>query len=73
MSASHVSNSATPALQVGDRVRFRLVGRTMTGVIVEDRGPIGSRGAHLFVVQVAAEPSDVRTFELPARELDKVG
>jgi hypothetical protein len=58
----------------GDRVRFQMGLRTMQGEIKEDRGPIGVKGRHLYLVKFRSgphseEPSEV---ELPAAEMELV-
>lgn len=52
-----------PHFKVGDRVRFKIGARRVTGTIVEDRGPIGIDGRQL--VRVEVECPDFRQFELP--------
>ena len=34
-------------------------------MIVEDRGPLGADGTHIFVVHVPMPPAEPMTFELP--------
>ena len=58
----------------GDHVQFRLGVRSIQGVVKEDRGPIGVKGRHLYLVEFRPEPhsdsfSDV---ELPADQLQFV-
>jgi hypothetical protein len=57
------------AYKVGDRVRFQLGPRDLIGVIVEDRGFLGSGGRHLFRVKVDFDPPNVSFIELPEEEL----
>jgi hypothetical protein len=55
----------------GDLVRFRLGTRSVQGEVREDRGPIGIKGRHLYLVEFRPEvhsPS-VSEIELPADEL----
>ena len=62
-----VSATATRThFKVGDRVRFVLGARRVTGTIVEDRGPIGRDGRQLVRVEVKLGPTYLREFELPA-------
>ena len=58
----------------GDRVRFRLGLRFVQGEVKEDRGPIGVKGRHLYVVEfrVAAEAEAPSFVELPAEEMRSV-
>lgn len=55
----------------GDLVRFKLGTRSVQGEITEDRGPIGIRGRHLFLVEYRSESeSTTRSqIELPADQL----
>ena len=39
----------------GDRVTFRLGTRSVKGLVKEDRGPIGIKGRHLYLVEVQPE------------------
>lgn len=54
----------------GDRVRFRLAGRPLTGLVKEDRGPIGIGGRRLYLVEFRAEPESPSQVELPAEQLE---
>lgn len=60
--------------QKGERVRFHLGTRSVSGRIKEDRGPIGIRGRHLYLVEFRAEPQATceSLIELPADELKAV-
>ena len=58
----------------GDVVRFQAGQRTIQGVVKEDRGPLGIKGRHLYLVEFGPalhveEPSYI---ELPAVELQLV-
>ena len=55
----------------GDFVRFRLGTRSVQGEIKEDRGPIGVKGRHLYLVVFRPEPqsASVSQIELPADQL----
>jgi hypothetical protein len=58
----------------GDVVRFQAGTRTIQGVVKEDRGPLGIKGRHLYLVEFGPalhveEPSHI---ELPAAELELV-
>jgi len=57
-----------------DLVRFRMGTRSVQGEVKEDRGPIGIKGRHLYLVEFRGETqSDSRsTIELPAEELQSV-
>ncbi|HTU92783.1 MAG TPA: hypothetical protein VMF69_22065 [Gemmataceae bacterium] len=58
----------------GDRVRFRFVTRFVEGVVKEDRGPIGIKGRHLYLVEFLPESYAESPFhiELPAEDLQLV-
>jgi len=54
----------------GDRVQFRLGTRNVQGQVKEDRGPIGIKGRHLYLVEFRAEPQSPSQIELPADQLE---
>ena len=56
----------------GDRVKFKLGTRSVQGVVKEDRGPIGIKGRHLYLVEFRAEPQSPSQIELPADQLEVV-
>ena len=56
----------------GDRVRFRLAGRSLQGLVKEDRGPIGISGRRLYLIEFHAEPESPSQVELPAEQLEPV-
>ena len=58
----------------GDLVRFRLGTRSVQGEVKEDRGPIGVKGRHLYLVEFRSEPQSVSLslIELPADQLQQV-
>ncbi len=58
----------------GDLVRFRLGTRSVQGEVKEDRGPIGVKGRHLYLVEFRPEPlsADTSHIELPADQLQPV-
>ena len=55
----------------GDPVGFRLGTRSVQGEVKEDRGPIGVKGRHLYLVEFRPEPQSVSLslIELPAEQL----
>ncbi len=65
-----------PRLQfhIGEMVAFRLGTRTVQGVVKEDRGPIGVKGRHLYLVEFhpEREPDSHSLIELPADQLESV-
>jgi len=56
----------------GDRVRFKLPTHSVQGTVREDRGPIGVKGRHLYLVEFHADPQSPSRVELPADELEAV-
>jgi len=59
-------------LRKGDLVRFRLGMRSVQGEVKEDRGPIGVKGRHLYLVEFRPEPrsASLSQIELPADQLE---
>ena len=55
---------------VGDRVRIDFGLRKLTGVIVEDVGPLGIGGRHLFQVDVPMDPFDPWSVRLQEDEIE---
>ncbi len=58
------------SFHVGDRVKIDFGQQKLTGVIVEDRGPIGVRGRRLFRVEIPMEPDEPLMVELPENEME---
>jgi hypothetical protein len=57
-------------IAVGSKVRFKLGGRDVLAVVVEDRGLLGVGGEQVWRVQVRVSGIDeVMDFELPASDL----
>jgi hypothetical protein len=55
---------------VGDRVRFRLGKGMVSGVVKEDRGPIGVHGRRLYLVEyLRTSGGPPSLIEIPAEEL----
>jgi hypothetical protein len=57
-------------VHVGDAVRVPMGHGKAAGVVTEDRGPIGLGGRHLYQVEVAMDPFDSVTVELPEDEFE---
>lgn len=58
----------------GDRVQFKATNRMIQGIVKEDRGPIGVKGRHLYLVEFLSDgeylpPSQA---EFPAVEIQLV-
>jgi hypothetical protein len=58
----------------GDLVRFRLGTRSVQGEVKEDRGPIGVKGRHLYLIEFRPEIKAVSLsqIELPADQLQSM-
>jgi len=62
----------TQAIPVGAKVSFRIGGSTLVGRVLEDRGPIGNGGRHLYGVRYEADKGNWSYTELPAAEIETV-
>ena len=58
--------------RVGDRVRFPFGRHSVSGVVTEDRGPIGLRGGRLYRIQVPMDPYEPEDYTVPEGELEPV-
>ena len=58
----------------GDLVRFKLGTRSVQAEVKEDRGPIGVKGRHLYLVEYPpeAQSQSLSQIELPADQLQPV-
>ncbi len=61
-----MSSSTIP---VGAKVTFRMAGRTFEGRVLEDRGPIGKGGRHLYFVFYKVGRGDWKFTEVTAEEI----
>lgn len=63
-----------PSYHKGDLVQFRLGIRVVQGIVKEDRGPIGIKGRHLYLVEFLPESrgDTLARVELPAAELQPI-
>src|SRR5581483_11277791 len=57
---------------IGARVRFRIAGRPLVGRVLEDRGPIGRGGRHLYLVRYELGKGNWYSIELPAEEMEDI-
>lgn len=57
---------------VGAKVRFRIAGRSVVGWVLEDRGPIGVGGRHLYLVRYELGKGNAYTTEFPADQLEVI-
>jgi hypothetical protein len=60
------------AVQAGDKVRFRIGARSLTGQVREDRGPIGVGGRRLYLVVYELGEGNWYATELPADEIEVI-
>jgi hypothetical protein len=60
-----------PRFRVGDSVTFLFGSRQITGVVIEDRGPLGAHGRRIFLVRVATGQDEPTTFEVPEDNLEE--
>jgi hypothetical protein len=55
--------------KVGDRVRFKVGTRRVSGVIIEDRGLLAAGPQPLYAVRTRLDEYNESIFEMPADEL----
>src|ERR1700722_18334345 len=60
------------SFHVGDRVTIDFGRRTLTGVIVEDRGALGVQGRRLSQVRIPVDPFEPMIVELPEDQMKAV-
>lgn len=60
----------TQDVPVGAKVAFRIAGRAFEGRVIEDRGPIGMGGRHLYQVHYELGKGNWYSTELPADEIE---
>jgi hypothetical protein len=68
---STVSVKSAP-IRVGDQVQFDFGSGIETGIVKEDRGPIGVRGRRLFLIAHPVGSGHPSFVELPAEDLQVV-
>ncbi len=64
-----VINMPETRFHKGDRVKFKLGTRSIQGLVKEDRGPIGIKGRHLYLVEFRAKPHSPLRIKLPAEQM----
>jgi hypothetical protein len=67
--------STTPkhtSFRIGDRVRIELGPRKLTGVIVDDRGPLGIRGRRLFDIEIPLDPEEPMRLVMREDEMEAI-
>lgn len=57
---------------IGAKVAFRIAGRPLVGRVLEDRGPIGKGGRHLYLVHYEVGRGNWYSTELPADDIEDV-
>lgn len=76
MSARRAARSPSrrrgPSFKVGDRVRFDHGFTRRSGVVIEDRGPLGVGGTWVYTIRMPVPYSDDFVFELPEDLLEAV-
>jgi len=68
------SSKPEQSLRRGDVVRFSYGMRFVTGVVLEDRGPLGTNKETLYLIEFppSKHDSDLFHIELPAKDLEKL-
>jgi hypothetical protein len=59
----------TQDVPIGAKVSFSIAGRNVAGRILQDRGPIGMGGRHLYLVRYEVGKGNWYSTELPAEEI----
>jgi hypothetical protein len=63
------TSKASGRFKVGDWVTFPYGTRNLIAQVVEERGPLGIRGRHLYRIRPAGETESPDSFEMPEDEL----
>ena len=63
-------NMKTNDVPIEAKVTFRIADRPIVGRVLEDRGPIGKGGRHLYLVRYELGKGNWHSIELPADEID---
>lgn len=61
---------STQNVPIGAKVTFRVAGRPVVGRVLQDRGPIGRGGRHLYLVRYEVGKGNWYSTELPAEEIE---
>jgi hypothetical protein len=69
---STIHRQTSSSFRVGDRVRVDFGRRKLIGVIVEDRGTLGTHGRRLFQVDIPMDPFEPMSMELPEDEIESL-
>ena len=62
----------THDIPIGAKVSFRIGYRTIVGRVLQDRGPIGKGGRHLYLVRYELGKGNWYTTELPADDIEDI-
>jgi len=62
----------TQDVPIGATVQFRIAGKPLVGRVLQDRGPIGIRGRHLYVICYEAGKGNWHSTELTAEDIDGI-
>src|SRR5713101_8470604 len=62
----------TRDVPTGAKVTFRLANRPVVGRVLEDRGPIGRGGRHLYLVRYEMGKGNWYTTEVPVEEMESI-
>ncbi|MFO0928896.1 MAG: hypothetical protein U0736_18060 [Gemmataceae bacterium] len=62
----------THEVPIGARVTFRLGGKPLVGRVLQDRGPIGRGGRHLYLVRYEVGTGNWSSTELPAADMEGI-
>lgn len=66
---ARTANAST--FRVGEQVRFHIGNHVLSGVVAEDRGPLGVGGRHLYRVTVEMDAAHTSEYELSSDELER--
>ena len=57
-------------IPIGAKVRFPIAGKVQVGRVLQDRGPIGMGGRHLYLVRYEAGQGNWYSTEIPTDEVE---
>jgi len=66
------TKTTKPRFKVGDWVSFPFIIRTVFAQIIEDRGPLGFKGRHIYRIRLDREATEPDLFEMPEESLEPV-
>jgi len=62
----------THDVPIGAKVTFRIAGRAVVGRVLQDRGPIGREGRHLYSVRYEVGKGNWYATEIPSDEIENI-